>query len=359
MPVYWDTHALDEHQHNDPTLSCVLPAPALPVDAENSLRIGLINNMPDSALHATERQFASLLNDASDGVSIKFSLYALPAVPRKAAAAKHIRKTYTSIDRLWDQRLDGLIVTGAEPVMPRLDDEPYWPMLTRVMEWAQTRTHSTIWSCLAAHAAVLKLDGIARVRSQVKHFGVLECSRLTHHPLTAGLPTTFPTPHSRWNGLPEEALAAADYQVLTRTADVGVDAFVKQYGSLFVFLQGHPEYEWDSLLREYRRDVARYLRGESEVNPPLPRNYFPTATASALTALREKAAMSRSEKILAEVSKVLGHAEIAHSWRSSATGIYRNWLHFLRRAAAVDDTPRPLKVLMRAPVVNYSSLIEG
>jgi homoserine O-succinyltransferase len=358
MPVYWDTHALDEQQHADPTLACVLPADAIPGDSDDCLRIGLINNMPDSALHATERQFASLLDSASAGLSIKFSLYALPAVPRKAAAAKHIRKTYTSIDSLWEQRLDGLIVTGAEPVMPRLNDEPYWPMLTRVMDWAQTHTHSTIWSCLAAHAAALHLDGIERLRSQVKQFGVLECLRLSNHLLTAGLAKSFYTPHSRWNGLPEEALAGAGYQVLSRTADAGVDMFVKQEQSLFVFLQGHPEYESDSLLREYRRDVARYLRGESEVNPPLPRGYFPPALADPLNLLREKAASSRSEKILADVSKMLSHAQITNTWSSSAVGIYRNWLQYLCHKAEVETLPRPMTAVMQNPVASYSSLTE-
>jgi hypothetical protein len=43
-------------------------------------------------------------------------------------------------------------------------------------------------------------------------------------------------PHSRWNEVPEEALLAWA-RVLTRSEDAGVDASVKQRGSLFVFLQ--------------------------------------------------------------------------------------------------------------------------
>jgi homoserine O-succinyltransferase len=52
-------------------------------------------------------------------------------------------------------------------------------------------------------------------------------------------------PHSRWNEIPEEALLACGYRVLTRSEDAGVDAFVKQRNSLFVFFQGHPEYDAD------------------------------------------------------------------------------------------------------------------
>ena len=182
--------------------------------------------------------------------------------------------------------LDGLIVTGAEPRTANLMDEPYWESLARVLEWARDHTHSTVFSCLAAHAAVLQMDGIGRSKSDDKHFGVFECGRVSHHRLMAGTPSRFTLPHSRWNGISEDELAANGYSVLTRSRGCGVDIFIKQFKSLFVFFQGHPEYEADTLLREYRRDVGRYLRGETETYPSLPRSYFDEDTAQALTALR-------------------------------------------------------------------------
>ncbi len=45
----------------------------------------------------------------------------------------------------------------------------------------------------------------------------------------------------------------------------------------FVFLQGHPEYESDSLAREHRRDLGRYLRGETDAKPPTPKGYSQAA----------------------------------------------------------------------------------
>ena len=33
---------------------------------------------------------------------------------------------------MWDQHLDGLIVTGREPLAANLMDEPYWETFTRV-----------------------------------------------------------------------------------------------------------------------------------------------------------------------------------------------------------------------------------
>ena len=64
-------------------------------------------------------------------------------------------------------------------------------MMTRILEWARENTHSTVWSCLAAHAAVLHMDGIGRHRSADKHFGVFECVRVSEHPLLAGAPLRF------------------------------------------------------------------------------------------------------------------------------------------------------------------------
>ena len=79
------------------------------------------------------------------------------------------------------------------------------------------------------------------------------------------------------------------YSVLTRIAGVGVDTFVKEENSLFVFFQGHPEYDSDTLLREYRRDVGRYLNHEATTYPSIPRGYFDSSTEGVLTALRDKA----------------------------------------------------------------------
>ena len=107
-----------------------------------------------------------------------------------------------------------------------------------------------------------------------KCFGIFECARVSDHPLTAGAPSRLQMPHSRWNDIPEDALTSCGYRVLTRSEDAGVDTFVKQRKSLFVFFQGHPEYEANTLLLEYRRDIRRFLRRERDTYPPMPQGYF-------------------------------------------------------------------------------------
>ena len=297
--------------------------------SNKTITIGLINNMLDGAMEATERQFLSLLESASDGISIRLCLYSLPGVPRRESGVRHIRGSYASLNDLGELKLDGLIVTGREPLTVNLADEPYWESFTKVVDWARDNTYSTIWSCLAAHAATQYMDDIRRVKSRHKHCGILDCARVSDHPLIAGTASRFNLPHSRWNGVSEDELTARGYHVLTRAGDAGVDTFIRQDKSLFVFFQGHPEYERNTLLLEYRRDVARYIRGEVGTYPLMPRGYFDGDTEMVLIALQHKAQSVRRQEILAEVSWVLETVAIENTWRPTATAIYRNWLRYI------------------------------
>jgi homoserine O-succinyltransferase/O-acetyltransferase len=294
----------------------------------NCLEIGLVNNMPSAALEATERQFRARLEAAADGLMVRLTYHALPEVPRSEAGQRHV-SGYVPLQDLWNQELDGLIVTGTEPRAPGLKDEPYWKSLTGLVEWAERHTHSAIWSCLAAHVAVLHLDGVVRRRLAGKCCGVFECEKAGNHALTGVLPPRLHMPHSRWNELPEEALAACGYRILTRSKDAGTDAFIKQRNSLFVFFQGHPEYEADTLLLEYRRDVGRFLRGERDVYPSLPHGYFDEETTGALIALRKRALAEQRPELLAEFPSAAA-AQVRNTWQCAAAAIYRRWLFYLR-----------------------------
>jgi len=291
--------------------------------------IALVNNMPDAALDATERQFRGLLDAAADGLPVRLTLYTLPEVPRTDFGRKVVGR-YASLDDLWSRHHDGVIVTGTEPLAADLGDEPFWGSLTRVLDWAEQHTHSTVLSCLAAHAGILHFDGIERRPLGDKRFGIFECERVADHPLTAAAPSRLRMPHSRWNEIPEDALLKCGYRVLTRSEDAGVDAFVKQRGSLFVFLQGHPEYEAVTLLLEFRRDIGRYLRGQRATYPPTPHGYFDDETAAALAALRERALVDRREELLSEFPLEMAAAKVANTWRSTAETLYRNWLAYIR-----------------------------
>ncbi len=254
------------------------------------LKIGLLNNMPDAAVCATERQFGDLLRAAAGGVNIDLALIALPGTPRSPRALARMAGLYEDARAIGEAGLHGLIVTGAEPRAERLDGEPYWADLAAVADWTRAASIPTIWSCLAGHAAVLRFDAIERRPLSVKLSGVFRSGAVSDDPLVAGAPYHFATPHSRLNGLDPDDLARHGYQILTLSPVAGVDAFVRRdFGALHLFLQGHPEYDADTLKREYARDVSRFLRGERATHPRTPSNYFDPATEARLGELADRA----------------------------------------------------------------------
>src|SRR6202022_4649925 len=103
---------------------------------EAELTIGLINNMPDSALKATERQFMRLVRAASADLRVNFHCFSLSSVARSKQAREHIERDYADIADLDRLQIDGLIVTGAEPVAANLPDEPFWGELAEIIDWA-------------------------------------------------------------------------------------------------------------------------------------------------------------------------------------------------------------------------------
>ncbi len=129
--------------------------------------------------------------------------------------------------------------------------------------------------------------------------------------------------------MPADALAGAGYDVLTRSPDAGVDMFAKRDRSLFVFLQGHPEYDPTTLLREYRRDVGRFLRREREGYPALPRHYLDAASERSLEAFRRRALSARNPELLESFPAAAVMERFANSWHASALRLYRNWLSCL------------------------------
>lgn len=287
------------------------------------LRIGLLNNMPDSALVQTERQFRRLIGE---GVDLR--LYGLDTVPRGPLARAHLDRSYQTQAALAEADLDALVITGAEPRAARLDDEPFYAALADVIDGAAGHGLPILFSCLAAHAAVLHLDRVERRPLPTKHSGVYACTAVADHPLLAGLPATVPVPHSRWNDLPEPELNARGYRVLRRSERIGVDLFIREVPDRapMVFLQGHPEYDGDTLAREYRRDVGRFLEGERDTCPALPEDYYTEASAARFAAFAELARVRRSPALHADFPTMATTPPRPAEWQPAAAALFRNWL---------------------------------
>ena len=274
------------------------------------LVIGLVNGMPGESGRYTEQQFRGVLAASAGDTPIELRFLSLEAFAPGGAAVP-----------------DGLIVTGMPPRAAALTDEPCWHNLTRLADFAIEHGVPTVWSCLAAHAAVLYLDGIERRRLPQKLSGLVACVRTDAlHPSVSGLPRRWRVPHSRYNELPEDDLRARGYRMLSRSPAAGADLFLKDVGTPFLFCQGHPEYDADTLLREYRRDIRQFLTGERDSYPAPPERMFGRKVTALLAAFRDRALDARSVDILAEFPWTSCVAELSHSWRSVAVRLYANWL---------------------------------
>jgi homoserine O-succinyltransferase len=312
--------------------------------AGSPIVIGLVNNMPDTALHATESQFSGLLREASGGQALRLRLTSLPELPRSPEAREHIGRNYWPLEEVLGSTLDALIVTGTEPRAPVLSEEPYWDRFVELLSFARTHTRASIWSCLAAHAAVLSLDGIERQRLPQKRCGVYEHHILSEHPLLAGVAPPMPMPHSRWNELSAQSLRAAGYTLLSWSRETGADAFVREEQSLLLFFQGHPEYEETTLLKEYRRDVGRYLNGQQPHYPTLPHGYLGDEATALLTAFRERALAQRDATLLQSFPFAPVASLLHNRWRAAAVALYRNWLEFILEARAPGRVPETVSL---------------
>jgi homoserine O-succinyltransferase/O-acetyltransferase len=302
-----------------------------------ALTIGLVNNMGDEALKVTERQFTALIGTVKGDIDVRVRPLVFKRTPRSPRALDYIAGRYEPVSSAMDDGLDGLIVTGAQPVASRLDEEPYWEELVELIEWAKDNTASTILSCLAAHAGVFHLDGVSRQRLPDKCTGVFPFSVQRDHRLCGERGQVRRIPHSRYYGVLQSDLERAGYDVLTGSPAHGVDSFTKDLGSQFVFLQGHPEYDANSLAREYRRDVARRLRQETDRGATRPKNYFHAEAEAELNALELKASKDPVCLTEEDLSKIDALAPETPQWRDAAIAFYRNWIQMI--AASTEYGP--------------------
>jgi homoserine O-succinyltransferase/O-acetyltransferase len=319
-PAHWT--ARNNHRSAGSTVGC---------DGRSGpIHIALINNMPDAALEDTEMQFFELLDAAAQDTPVLVKLFSLPKIPRSDRGKEHLKGCYFDLDDLWNSRFDGVIITGTEPHNANLREEPYWSALADVLDWAEENTASTVLSCLAAHAGVLHSDGIGRHPLHDKQFGIFDDRKVANHALTSGTSEPLRFPHSRWNEVREDALTACGYTILTKSAEAGVNLFVKKKKkALFVHFQGHPEYGAETLLKEYRRDIKRFLRRERAAYPKMPHGYFDAAARKVLDEFRQAALSRPGEELLAAFPAVASGDGLESPWHSAASRVYRNWLQYV------------------------------
>jgi homoserine O-succinyltransferase len=295
-----------------------------PLGGTRALRCALVNNMPDAALVQTERQFLDLVAVGAGTGPVEVHRYSLSGVARGRRAAAHLQAGYRPLDELWTTEPDILIVTGSEPLADALVDEPYWAEFVEILAWASARPISVLLSCLAAHAALLALDGLPRSLLPGKCSGVFSHEIAVESRLTEGMDRPALMPHSRLNDVPTRAVAASGWD-LVMTSPIGWGAITARRAKAeFLLLQGHPEYSPGQLLREYRRDVVRYLGGERSSPPPVPAGSVAVADEDALARFHRTVVAGHTSIDAFPFDRVGARAPGA--WRGAAQSLYVNWI---------------------------------
>ena len=292
------------------------------------LHIGLLNMMPDKALAATERQFFRLVGESNPIAQFYVHPFTLPELERGAEARAHVDSYYDTLEQVQAEGLDALIITGANVAGPELADQPFWEPLIRVIEWAAENVTSTLCSCLATHAVLQFRYGQKRIPQPAKVWGVFPHRvRDPAHPLVNDVNTRFDVPHSRWNEVTRSQFDAAGLRVLAESREAGVHLATSPDGIRFVFFQGHPEYDTISLLKEFKREVMRFQRGESPDYPPFPENYLRPRTIAVLNEYRLLAAeAAESGDPPPEFPEANIRPCLDNTWHDTGEAILGNWM---------------------------------
>ncbi|MEM0513862.1 homoserine O-succinyltransferase [Pseudoalteromonas sp. YIC-827] len=270
----------------------VMPKSRASTQEIRPMRLAILNLMPNKV--ETEVQFIRLL--ANTPLQVNVDLLRLDTHRSSANSEQHLDMFYRYFSDVKDTNYDAVIITGAPLAHLEYVEVGYWQELQEFFEWAEHHVTSTLFSCWAAHAGLYHHYGLKRELQANKLCGVFEHQcYFDHGALTRGFDDRFLVPHSRYGHIDINKIAAHDeLVVLAGSEEVGAYLLKNQSGSQ-VYLTGHPEYDADTLQKEYQRDVDKGL------DVAKPKNYFP----------EDNPALKPSK-----------------TWQSHAFLLFSNWLNY-------------------------------
>ncbi len=256
------------------------------------LNLLILNLMPTKIV--TEAQLLRKLSNTP--LQIYVELLQTASYQGHNTDPSHLESFYTTFDRIRDKKYDGMIITGAPVENMEFQAVDYWPELCEIMEWSKSHVHSTLHICWGAQAGLFYHHGVPKRSLDAKLFGVFEHRVLKpSSPLFRGFDDSFWAPHSRYTEVWAEDIGKVEaLELMADSPEAGVFA-VKTQDSRQFFITGHPEYDQDTLAREYRRDVEKGLPIS------IPAHYFPGDDPARTPVVR---------------------------WRSAAQLLYTNWLNY-------------------------------
>ena len=256
------------------------------------LELLILNLMPTKIV--TETQLLRKLSNSP--LQVHVELLQTSSHVSQNTDASHLSSFYTTFDQFKDHKYDGMIITGAPVENLDFTDVDYWDELCAIMEWSKTHVHSTLHICWGAQAGLFYHYNVPKYSLPQKLFGIFPHTTLKKQsPLFRGFDDVFYVPHSRYTeNHAEDILARPELELLAVSEQAGVFA-VKSRDNRHFFITGHPEYDPDTLAKEYFRDIDKGI----DIN--MPANYFLNNDPAQPPLVR---------------------------WRSAAQLFYTNWLNY-------------------------------
>ncbi|WP_294475826.1 homoserine O-succinyltransferase [uncultured Intestinimonas sp.] len=271
------------------------------------LNVLILNLMPTKIV--TETQILRKLSNTP--LQVQVELLRTSSYQSQHTDEDHLESFYTTFDQVRGQNFDGMIITGAPVENLDFTQVDYWEELCEIMAWTKTHVHSTLHICWGAQAGLYYHYGVEKHTLPAKLFGVFDHRVLKpSSPLFRGFDDVFQAPHSRYTEVYESDIRTIpELELLSVSGDAGVYA-VKSVDSHQFFVMGHPEYDPDTLAREYFRDREKGL------DIHIPYHYFPDNDPSRPPIVR---------------------------WRSAGQLLYTNWLNYY----VYQTTPYDLRSISR------------
>jgi len=217
-------------------------------------RVAVLNLMPTKI--KTENQFKKIF--AEIGRDVKLSFIRLESYISKNSSRSYLENNYIPTSSLNDHDFDRLIITGAPLEDKEFSEIKYWNELQSVFDYADKNIESTIYICWSVIAALNYKYGIEKELVPDKIFGLYGQEILKENRLFPDQIKEFKIPHSRYFKIGENELKEAGLEILSAGERVGPSVFAsKDFKDIYV--TGHFEYDRDTLVKEYQRDLDKGL----------------------------------------------------------------------------------------------------
>ena len=230
------------------------------------LRIGILNIMPEADTY----EYNILFPIGRAIIQIEPVWIRLKTHSYTSTSKEHLEELYITFeDAVKERGFDGLVITGAPVEEKSFRDVWFWEELSGILDYAKKNIVSTLGICWGG-LALANYIGIEKTVFKQKLFGIYPFDNIDrNHRITGDLDDVFMCPQSRHAGITDEVLEAerdkGNINLLAHSDEAGYLIFETADKSFLMHL-GHPEYETERLINEYKRDMEK---GRTDVPPPL------------------------------------------------------------------------------------------